>query len=129
MTGTIQYHAECIWCKSNNVVDILKEYIILYTNPLEVKRRWFKEEDLVWSMRFLLANVENENDYFDVLTIAIEKWSLEIVQLILTFHFDLSEEQKNELLQFAERLEKQELWKEETYKEIAKEISEHDFSE
>lgn len=107
--GDNQYksYADCIGCKSNNLIEIIKDYITKYNNP-EIKTKYNQtQEDLFWSMRFLLANVETYDEYYNILISALEEGTKKLIDLVLSFEFRLDEKQTEEAKKLAEKIEKQ----------------------
>lgn len=118
-------YADCIWCKSNNIIDILRDYIVKYEDPQTIEKYNLKKEDLLWSIRFLVTNLADNKEYFQVLVIAVKEWIPEITEIILNSPMELTKNHKEEILNEAKNWAKKQWPKQQDCEKILKMIEEH----
>lgn len=126
-SNTLQHYADCIWCKSNNLVDIVKDYIVKFEDPIVMEKYHLKKEDLLWSIRFMLWNLEEDKQFYEILSIAIKDWTPEIMENILIFNYPITDRQKEELMNSAKNLAKKEGPEKEDYTKILELLEKHEF--
>lgn len=118
-------YAECIWCWSNNILDILLEYIKKYDDEEILKEHNLKKEDLLWSIRFLLQNLEDNRDYHKILMTAIDEWYPEVIETLLSFAYPITEEEAEEVRDKAKHHAKKK--KKKRHEEVFKIVDKHTF--